>query len=180
MTNRFDFRRYVALSCACALFLPFVASGVAYGKDKKTIDWGNVRHLRQGTAVTVLLKNNRRHVGVVKGEVTDENLPLTTKTESLSIGRETVKTIVTVARPKVANPGLYAMLGGVLLAAVGGLAGSVKDVTALNSGTLNSSSGKHGEAIEVAGMAIAAGGLAAFILVGKPRTIYEAPASASK
>ncbi len=155
------------------VILALLAPGAAFGKAKRPLDWENVMKLRDGSTITVTLFNNEKHFGTVEGLVKPDILPLKTKAGSLSIRRGNIKTIITI-KPKLANPGLYMMVGGVLLASAGGLAGTAKEISDLNNGSLNGSAEKNGETLEVAGIAVAVGGLAVFFLAGKPRTIYEA------
>jgi hypothetical protein len=157
-----------------------LAPGVAFGGEKRPLDWGNVMLLHDGTPVAVTLFNNQSYRGKVDGLIKGDTLPLKTKDAPMAIPRRDIKTIITY-KPTFANPGLYVGVGGVLLAAGGGLAGSVKQINELNNGTLPS--GSPGTKLEIAGAAVAAGGIAVFVLAGKPRTIYEAkqaPADATK
>ncbi|MGA2739003.1 MAG: hypothetical protein ABSG65_16315 [Bryobacteraceae bacterium] len=170
MTSYAKFRRYVAMFSLCAVVMS-LAPGVAFGSEKRPLDWGNVMLLHDGAPLAVTLFNNQSYRGKVDGLIKADTLPLKTKDGPMAIPRRDIKTIMTY-KPTIANPGLYIGVGGVLLATGGGLAGSIKQINELNNGNLNG--GSSGTKLEVAGAIVAAGGIAVFILAGKPRTIYEA------
>jgi hypothetical protein len=175
MTNRVEFRRSTALACVYALLLPLGAPIAAFGKGPKDLSWENVKKLSTGSSVTVTLKNNERYVGKVNGEVTDL-LPLKTRAAAMSLAKENIKTIMTF-KSKWANPGLYIMGGGMAAGAAIGLGGTLKDVNSLQNGQLTK--GNSGQKGMVVGLIIGVGGLAVYLLAGKPRTIYEADQSAA-
>jgi hypothetical protein len=53
------------------------------------------------------------------------------------------------------------------------LASSLKQVSDLENGSLGTTAEKTGQHLEIAGIIVAAGGLAVYLLAGKPRVIYE-------
>ncbi len=173
MRKRLRFHRHITLLCLPALLLNSLAPNVAFARDKQPLGWDNVLRLRTGATIAVVLFSKKAYRGKVD-RVEPTNLVLTTAAGSQIIPREEIKSVTTVAKPKVANPGLWAIGGGALVVGVGGLVGAAKDIGDINRGSLSGSTGKHGEAIEVAGLLVVAGGLAAVVLVGKPRVIYEA------
>jgi hypothetical protein len=98
----------------------------------------------------------------------------------LNLPKDEIKNIIRTARPKLANPGLYLAFGGILLGSTGELVNSVKQISTLNSGKLP---GSDNETFLIAGVAVAAAGLAILIFGGKPKVIYEAkeaPASTNQ
>jgi len=170
MTRYAKFRRYVTMLSLCAMVMP-LAPGVAFGGEKRPLDWGNVMLLHDGTPVAVTLFNNQSYRGKVDGLIKADTLPLKTKDGPMAIPRRDIKTIMTY-KPLLANPGAYIAVGGVLLGSVGGLAGSAKQLSGLEGG--NVSSGNPGTKLEIAGIIVAAGGVAVAIVGGKPRSVYEA------
>jgi hypothetical protein len=175
MTSYTKFRRIVAMFSLYAVITP-LAPGVAFGSEKRPLDWGNVMLLHDGTNVAVTLFNNQSYRGKVEGLIKSDTLPLKTKDGPMSIPKRDIKTIMTY-KPTLANPGLYVGVGGGLLGSAGGLAGSLKQINELNNGNL--SSGNPGTKLEIAGIIMAAGGVAVFIVGGKPRTVYEAKDAAA-
>jgi hypothetical protein len=139
-------------------------------RGPKNLGWDNVLKVQKGTSVAVVLFSKQAHTGKVD-RVEPTGIALTTKQGPLLIPAGDIESITTIAKPKMANPGMYMMFGGILLAATSQLVSSVKDVSTLSNGNLP---GKHSYALLIAGFAIAAGGVAILVLVGKPRLIYKA------
>jgi hypothetical protein len=166
MINLTCYRRPLALLCVYLLVL----QAAAFGRDRTPLDWNNLQKLRAGAPIIVTLFAGQRLQGRLSGTVGDRSFVVRTKEGDRTVDDKTVKTVVTY-KPLFANPGLYIMSGGALLGAAGGLGGTLKDLNTLNSGALPK--GSSGTKFEVAGIAVAAGGVAVYVLLGKPRTVYE-------
>ena len=179
MYKFYRFNHILATMCASTIILALLFPGDALAKSRKSLGWDNVTRLTRGSQVVVQLVKEKRYAGKVV-EVRDSEIQLTTATGNLEVPKEEIASITRIGSPKFANPGLWMGVGGSLLAGVGRLVGDAKDLNDINSGKLNG--GQHGQALVIAGVAVAVAGIATFIIVGKPRVIYErasAPSGAS-
>jgi hypothetical protein len=167
-------RNNIAIMCIMTLLIGLLPTSALLAKEKKSYNWDNVLRLRIGDLVLVRLFNSKEtHVGKVD-RVEPNSIALTTKEESLLIPRDKIKLISYTTRPKAAKAGAVVMVGGLGLIVGGLVGGTAKDLSDLNQGKLDSSSGKHGEAFYITGALALAGGLGMLILGGKPKVIYEA------
>jgi hypothetical protein len=166
------FNHYIATLCAVTTFLAFVAPGSALAKAPKNLGWDNVLKVQSGTSVAVVLFNKQIHQGKIeKAEPT--GITLTTKQGSLLLPAGDIESITTIAKPKLANPGAWIMVGGVALATASLFTGTVQDTVSVSNGKIP---GNRSYVLPIVGMCVAAGGLAILLLVGKPRLIYKAVA----
>lgn len=172
--NKFmRFNRFTAVICLYAMVLAITAPTPALARGKKLHDWDNVLRLRKGDSLIVLLFSKKQYSGRVD-HVELGSLAITTRTESLVLPKEDIKSVTRIGKPKLANPGLWLALGGVTLASTGELIQTTQDVVTLNNGRLPAN---HSYGILIAGLAVAAGGVAMLVFLGKPRQIYEAKAA---
>jgi hypothetical protein len=167
------FNHIVAMVCIYAIVFTLAAPGTALAKGPKPLGWDNVLTLRKGDTIHVTLFSKQVQTGKVD-RVEPTGIALTTKEGSLLIPRENIKSVAYVGKPKVANPGLWMAAGGVALTGAAMLGGTAKDISDINSGKLSGSTGNHGNGLAIAGLGIAAGGIAVFFIGGKPKLIYEA------
>jgi hypothetical protein len=169
----------ISMVCIYAILFTLAAPGIALAKGSSPLAWDNVLRLRKGAQVSVVLFSKKMYQGKVD-EVQPTSLALTTAAGAMMIPKDDINSITTIAKPKAANPGLWAAAGGVLMMGIGGLVNSGKDISNLSNGQLPSN---HSHAVEITGAIVAAGGVAVLVLVGKPRLIYQgtqAPASPAK
>jgi len=175
MTSLLKFKCQIAIACVQALLFALAAPDMALAQDKKPLSWENVLKLRNGDAIWVQLLSNERHSGKVD-RVEPTGIALTTKEGSFLIPKENIRRMGHVGRPKVMNPGAWLFIGGLGLTVAAMVGGTLKDVSDVNQGKLDSSTGTHGIGLMVAGLGVAAGGVAVMV-ASKPRTIYVASPS---
>lgn len=166
------FNRHIAPICVLTTLIAFVGPATALARAPKNLGWDNVLKVQIGTSVAVVLFNKQIHQGKIdKAEPT--GVTLTTKQGSLLLPAGDIASITTIAKPKLANPGAWIMVGGVALAAASLFTGTVQDTVTVTNGKIP---GNRSYVLPIVGMCVAAGGLAILLLVGKPRLIYKAVA----
>jgi small nuclear ribonucleoprotein (snRNP)-like protein len=166
----YKFNHIVTMVCLCTIVITLVAPRTAQAKGSKTLGWENVLRLRRGAKVAVVLFSKKTYWGKVD-QVEPNNLVLATDAGSMMLPKEEINSVTTLAKPKLASPGAWMIVGGALLAGVGSLVNTTKDVVTLNNGKMPS---KHSDAVTIAGVVGMVGGVAIVIFGGKPRFIYEA------